>query len=521
MINNMRAKVDNRRLPLLWRTVFLLTIFVVMSQVIIYIWVQRSVEGHFAQMDAEIITHAAFNLRKRVTEADNQTTSQALPKPENSAKTQQPLSSKASSNLLATTPTENADHLHSSALDYDLKTVISDKEGRLLSSTPDSFANELSTGFNLLSLRQDNYERQFVININDRRYRAMVIEDDNILALIALPIDVHHQYLLQFNRQLSMILFAITLLLVSIAALSVYWGFAPLATIIQKMKGIHPERLDERVTVSDMPLELRPLAESYNLMMAKLESNFESLSRFSDNIAHELRTPIATLSTQTQVMLNKPREGAEYIEQLHHQHDTLEQLSAMINNMLLLAKTQKGLSDSQISHVDTESLITKLIDYYEMIAEDRGITFERLGEFETVLGDEGLLQRLFANLMSNAIYYAASDSTIAVSATINTSNTSVNANSMFKDDQSNAQISKQSWLEITFTNLLEKPLNQSEADRLFERFYRHDKNNQQHSGSGLGLSIVQAIANAHKGTVSITIKDEYYFEVAVELLIAR
>ncbi len=500
----MRAKVNHRRLPLLWRTVFLLTMFVVVSQVIIYIWVQRSVKGHFEQMDAEIITHAAFNLRKRVTEANEPVVAELLP----------------------TTVIEKPNHLHSSWLDYDLKTLITDKQGRLLSSTPDSFANELSTDFNLLSLRQDNDERQFVLNINDRRYRAMVIKEDGMLAFIALPIDVHHQYLLQFNRQLSLILFAITLLLVSIAALSVYWGFAPLATIIQKMKGIHPERLDERVTVSDMPLELRPLAESYNSMMIKLESNFESLSRFSDNIAHELRTPIATLSTQTQVMLNKPREGAEYIEQLHHQHDTLEQLSAMINNMLLLAKTQKGLSESQISHVDTESLIIKLIDYYDIVAEDRGITFEKLGEFNAVLGDEGLLQRLFANLISNAIYYATSDSIVTITASIVTSNVAVDfvdtlstiENSIVK---SNTQPSKQSRLKITIANHLDKPLDQIETDKLFERFYRHDKNNQQHSGSGLGLSIVQAIANAHKGMVSITIRDEYYFEVALELLLAQ
>ena len=332
---------------------------------------------------------------------------------------------------------------------------------------------------------------------------------------------MHHQYLLQFNRQLSLILFAITLLLVSIATLSVYWGFAPLSTIVQRMKGIHPERLSERVIVSDMPLELRPLAESYNSMMAKLESNFESLSRFSDNIAHELRTPIATLITQTQVMLNKPREEEEYVEQLHQQHDTLEQLSAMINNMLLLAKTQKGLSDSQVTTVDTEVLINKLLDYFEMIAEDRKITFVKLGDFKAVLGDEGLLQRLFANLLSNAIYYAASNSVVTISATVNTPNTSVNNYKMLEDDQSNTQTAKQSWLEITFTNLLEKPLNQSEADRLFERFYRHDKTSQHHSGSGLGLSIVQAIANAHKGTVNITNKDEYCFEVTVGLLIAK
>ena len=519
--NKMRGAFDNRRLPLLWRTVLLLTIFVVISQVIIYIWVQRSVKGHFEQMDAEIITHAAFNLRKRVTEVDNQIASQTLPETQSPSNTQQQFRSQAPSNLLPTIATKNDDHLHSAWLDYDLKTVIADKEGRLLSSTPNIFADELSGSFNLLSLRQNNDDRQFVINISDRSYRAMVIEDDNMLALIALPIDVHHQYLLQFNRQLSMILFAITLLLVSIAALSVYWGFAPLSTIIQKMKSINPERLGERVTVSDMPLELRPLAESYNSMIAKLESNFESLSRFSDNIAHELRTPIATLSTQTQVMLNKPREEAEYIEQLHHQHNTLEQLSAMINNMLLLAKTQKGLSDSQVTTVDTESLINKLLDYFEMIAEDRGITFEKSGEFSAVLGNEGLLQRLFANLLSNAIYYATSHSVITISATINTSKTPVNTNSLFKNDKGNTQISKQPWLEITFTNYLQKPLNQSEADRLFERFYRHDKTSQHHSGSGLGLSIVQTIATAHKGEVNIVIRDDYCFEVTVGLLIAR
>lgn len=490
----MRDKFKNRRWPLLWRTVFLLTIFVVISQVVIYIWVQRSVNEHFEQMDSEIITHVAFNLRKRMVNFNDHI---------------EPFTVSKSQALI------DANHLHSSWLDYDLKTLISDKNGNLLSSDPSNFINDLPADFSLLQLLQDYRDQQFMIKINNRHYRAIIVTHQEVLAFIALPIDVHHQYLIQFNRQLSLILIAITLLLVSVAALSVHWGFAPLATIVQKMKGINLQRLDERIVVGDMPLELRPLTESYNSMMVKLESNFESLSRFSDNIAHELRTPIATLSTQTQVMLTKPRESDEYIEQLHHQHDTLKQLSAMINDMLLLAKTQKELSDSQISHVDIESLITKLIDYYEMIAEDREIIFEKSGDFKTVLGDKGLLQRLFANLMSNAIYYAASNSTIMISATVLTSSTSLNAP---KDD---IQSPEQLWLRITMTNRLDKPLNQIEADKLFERFYRHDKTNTMHSGTGLGLSIVQAIANAHNGKVSITIKDECLFEVAVKLLIAR
>ena len=490
----MRDKFKNRRWPLLWRTVFLLTIFVVISQVVIYIWVQRSVNEHFEQMDSEIITHVAFNLRKRMVNFNDHI---------------EPFTVSKSQALI------DANHLHSSWLGYDLKTLISDKNGNLLSSDPSNFINDLPADFSLLQLLQDYRDQQFMIKINNRHYRAIIVTHQEVLAFIALPIDVHHQYLVQFNRQLSLILIAITLLLVSVAALSVHWGFAPLATIVQKMKGINLQRLDERIVVGDMPLELRPLTESYNSMMVKLESNFESLSRFSDNIAHELRTPIATLSTQTQVMLTKPRENDEYIEQLHHQHDTLKQLSAMINDMLLLAKTQKELSDSQISHVDIESLITKLIDYYEMIAEDREIIFEKSGDFKTVLGDKGLLQRLFANLMSNAIYYAASNSTIMISATVLTSSTSLNAP---KDD---IQSPEQLWLRITMTNRLDKPLNQIEADKLFERFYRHDKTNTMHSGTGLGLSIVQAIANAHNGKVSITIKDECLFEVAVKLLIAR
>ncbi|VWX31870.1 Integral membrane sensor signal transduction histidine kinase [Moraxellaceae bacterium 17A] len=445
-------------------------------------------------MDSEIITHVAFNLRKRMVNFNDHI---------------EPFTVSKSQALI------DANHLHSSWLDYDLKTLISDKNGNLLSSDPSNFINDLPADFSLLQLLQDYRDQQFMIKINNRHYRAIIVTHQEVLAFIALPIDVHHQYLIQFNRQLSLILIAITLLLVSVAALSVHWGFAPLATIVQKMKGINLQRLDERIVVGDMPLELRPLTESYNSMMVKLESNFESLSRFSDNIAHELRTPIATLSTQTQVMLTKPRESDEYIEQLHHQHDTLKQLSAMINDMLLLAKTQKELSDSQISHVDIESLITKLIDYYEMIAEDREIIFEKSGDFKTVLGDKGLLQRLFANLMSNAIYYAASNSTIMISATVLTSSTSLNAP---KDD---IQSPEQLWLRITMTNRLDKPLNQIEADKLFERFYRHDKTNTMHSGTGLGLSIVQAIANAHNGKVSITIKDECLFEVAVKLLIAR
>ena len=485
--------ITDGRLSLLWRTLFLLTLCVVITQICLYLWIQRSVNGHFEQMDAEILTHAAFNVRQNMTDSllNNQGITQLSSKPI---------------------------QLQNIGLDYDIKTVITDKHGKIIASRLTGFMSQSGGERSVKDLWQQHHEQPFDLKIDSRHYRAMVIRHSERLALIALPIDVHHQYLIQFNRQLILILTAITFILVSVAAFSVHLGFAPLSTIRQKMTRINAEKLDDRIVISEMPSELRPLADAYNAMIDKLEHNFASLSRFSDDIAHELRTPLATLSTQTQVMLSKPRDGNEYVEQLHDQHDTLEQLSSLINNMLLLAKTQKGLYDSQFAAVDTETLITKMIVYYEFIAEDRGILFEKSGNFKAVLGVDSLLQRLFANLISNAIYYSASDSVITIAASTIT-------DSITNDvERKNKSVSNQSflkpYLKITLTNQLYEPLTQPEADKLSERFYRHHKHNSMHSGTGLGLSIVQAIVNAHDGKMSITVKDEYCFQVSVELLLS-
>lgn len=486
----MAYKLDNRRLSLLWRTTLLLSLCVLIAQAFLYTWIQRSVNHHFEQMDAEILTHAAFNLRQHMTDitADDQ-------------RATRPLNS----------PNYQSPSLASFRMGYEVKTVITNYEGQVIDSQPEDFVDTFNDSQLVKKLWQQHRDQPFDLSLNNRHFRAIVIAHSRHLALIALPIDVHHQYLEQFNRDLMLILIAITFILVSVAAFSVYLGFAPLSTISHKMTRINAEQLDDRIVVADMPSELRPLADAYNAMMDKLEHNFAALSRFSDDIAHELRTPLATLNTQTQVMLSKPRDRQEYIEQLHHQHSTLEQLSTLINNMLLLAKTQKGLYSSRLNLVDTESLMTKLIDYYEIIAEDRGIYFEKHGNFDALLGDESLLQILFANLISNAIYYAASDSVITIVATkVSDSITTDGMNALTDTPQQPALI-------ITITNRLHEPLTQTQADKLFERFYRHDKTNSLHSGTGLGLSIVQAIANAHHGKVSITIKDEVYFEVKTVL----
>lgn len=441
-----------------------------------------------------MLTHAAFNIRQQMmdTSLDNSPTISVAGQP---------------------LPPQNT------ALDYDVKVVITDNQGQMLTSRPQGFMRQYKHKRSVKALWQQHHDQPFDLKSDHRHYRAMVIQYANRLALIALPIDVHHQYLVQFNRQLILILIAITFILVSVAAFSVHLGFAPLSTIRQKMTRINTDQLDDRILVSVMPSELRPLADAYNAMMAKLEHNFEALSRFSDDIAHELRTPLATLSTQTQVMLSQPRDNREYIEQLHHQHATIEQLSRLINNMLLLAKTEKGDYEGRFAAVDTDALIIKVVSYYELVAEDRGISFEKSGVFKPVLGDDSLLQRLFANLISNAVYYAAKNSLITITASTVTHSVASGAERKFQPALESYL--KPSYLKIVLSNQLDEPLTQIEVDKLSERFYRYHKNDPRHSGTGLGLSIVQAIVNAHDGNVTLTVKDRYCFQVSVLLPINK
>src|SRR5699024_3499465 len=157
---------------------------------------QHSVNDHFEQMDAEILTHAAFNLRQYMDSNSIVDTSNTKKKP-------------LSQQTLA---------LQNASIDYEVKTVITDNNGKVLISVPTGFINQSSHSGAVKMLWQKHHEQPFDLKINDRHYRAIVIQHASRLALIAIPIDVHHQYLAHFNRQLTVILIAITFLLFSISS---------------------------------------------------------------------------------------------------------------------------------------------------------------------------------------------------------------------------------------------------------------------------------------------------------------
>jgi two-component system heavy metal sensor histidine kinase CusS len=181
-------------------------------------------------------------------------------------------------------------------------------------------------------------------------------------------------------------------------------GLAPLREMKQRATEVSAQRLDQRLPVDAVPVELAELAESLNDMLARLEESFKRLSDFSSDLAHELRTPVSNLMTQTQVALSKTRSSAEYREVLESNCEEFERLSRMISDMLFLAKSENGLIVPGQETFDLADEVTALFDFYGALAEENGVTLRLEGSGQ-VTGDRLMLRRAIGNLLSNALRY--------------------------------------------------------------------------------------------------------------------
>jgi len=262
-------------------------------------------------------------------------------------------------------------------------------------------------------------------------------------------------------------------------------GLAPLRAMRDRAAAVTAHKLDQRLPVNAVPPELAELAHSLNEMLARLEDAFQRLSDFSSDIAHELRTPVSNLMTQTQVSLSRTRDAASYREILESNAEEFERLTRMISDMLFLAKTDAGqtgaLMAANSEPVDLEQEVRGLFDFYEALAEEKAVRLQLCGHC-TVQGDRLMLRRALSNLLSNALRYTPPGGAIQVTLTHTAA-----------------------YAELTVDNSGET-IPAQHLPRLFERFYRADPSRQHATGegTGLGLAITQAIVQAHRGQVRAT-----------------
>ncbi|MGB5444274.1 MAG: heavy metal sensor histidine kinase, partial [Psychromonas sp.] len=258
----------------------------------------------------------------------------------------------------------------------------------------------------------------------------------------------------------------------------------PLKILCGKAKLVSGKDIQQRMPVDNLPIEIAGLSHTLNNMLERLQDAFLRLENFSSDIAHELRTPVNNLMMQTQVALSQPRSKDEYLHTLGSNAEEFERLARMISDMLYLAKTENQQIMLCSEDILLEKEIANLLEYYEILAEDRNITLTLAGEAK-VQGDKLMLRRAFSNLISNAIKNSFEDGEITIN--IHTDKQSVLVDVINHGETIPAQI----------------------LPHLFDRFYRADKARTccLSEGVGLGLAITQSIAKAHGGKVSVRSKD--------------
>lgn len=151
-------------------------------------------------------------------------------------------------------------------------------------------------------------------------------------------------------------------------------------------------------------MEMADLATTLNEMLRRLKEEFDRLSEFSSDLAHELRTPINNLMTQTQVTLSQARSSEEYQDILASNAEEYQRLARMVADMLFLAKADHGLILPSTERIAVHDEAQALFDFYEALAEEKQVRLQLVGAAE-IVGDRLMLRRALSNLLSNAIRY--------------------------------------------------------------------------------------------------------------------
>lgn len=318
-----------------------------------------------------------------------------------------------------------------------------------------------------------------VWSVNGKTYRGAVLRLERHRVLVAVLMDFHLRYLERLHRGLWLGTLAASLISIGAVWLAVWWGLAPLRRVSRRIEEVGSSRLHLRLDAAQVPHELEHLVAAFNGMLDRLQESFTRLSDFSADIAHELRTPVTNLSTQAQVALSKARTVEEYQELLYSSLEELDRLSRMIGDMLFLAQADHAPSPPTLTRVDLATEARDLFDYFEALAEERGVTLAIQGTAPAVRGDRAMLRRVLSNLISNGLRYAQPGTPLTV-----------------------RLVDTPAAVEVSVENH-GPDIPAEHLPRLFDRFYRVDAA-RRHTGegAGLGLAIVKSIVQAHGGRVA-------------------
>jgi len=288
-----------------------------------------------------------------------------------------------------------------------------------------------------------------------------------------------HEELSRFTRYL-LILIAIS---VAFSILGGYWlsrrALTPVASINEAAQSITATDLDKRIPVNyQVKDELTDLAETFNMMLNRLQKGFEREKRFTSDAAHELMTPLSSMRSDAEIMLRKPRSKEEYQETVQRMLNEVHKMSEMVHLLLQLSRVE-SVHQSERDMVNISHVVEKVVSKNQENARSKNINVQsQIDPDLQVRAHEAYIEKVVSNLLENAIKYTPEQGEI-----------------MLKLQQSNGK----AVIRLSDTGI---GFDTETQQHLFERFYRANNSEvQEQSGSGLGLPLVKAIVELYDGKI--------------------
>lgn len=324
--------------------------------------------------------------------------------------------------------------------------------------------------------------RTALVEGHDQKARIMyTFVAHNVILQTGIAMTAHTRFISAFNKVFGFSMAFIVLF----SAISGFFlagkALSGVKTITRTAATITGANLDERVPESGSKDELDHLAITFNRMLDRISVLIKSIREMSDNIAHDLKSPLTRIRGFAELSLvHEDEEGMEgYRSMAANTIEESDRLLDMINTMLVISRADAGETGFEFAPLDLSRMVSGAWELFAPVAEDKGLAFTReIQEGVQIEADSRMLQRAVSNLMDNALKYTPTGGEVGVfleaggkTATVTVSDTGPGIDPAFHD-------------------------------KIFERFFRAETSRTS-SGTGLGLSLARAIVRQHGGDISV------------------
>jgi heavy metal sensor kinase len=326
------------------------------------------------------------------------------------------------------------------------------------------------------------------VSLPDRKHNIRVlyaIVGRNIILQLGQSMENYTRFIEAFRK-----IFVTTMASLFIFAAIIGWfmarrALAGVEAVTRTARQISESSLKERVPVKKYQDEIDQLAITFNQMLDRIQTLVTGIREMSDNIAHDLKSPITRIRGISEVSLTTGASEKEYENMAASTVEECDRLLDMINTMLVISKTEAGVNKLDAKELDIGAVVRDACELFQSPAEDKELRLvcDVPGNF-SISGDNRMIQRMIANLLDNAIKYTPAGGSIEV--TVNTGTNDAVA------------------IAVKDTGV---GISEEDMPRIFERFYRCDPSRSE-AGIGLGLSFARAIARAHGGDIAVFSKPE-------------